>query len=83
MAYDLKYGVVNLERGDIKEDEPIFVFRAQDRLLPRVLAYYLSLCLEEGSPEVHLINIAKNYDLIIRWQHSNETKTPESAAGSV
>lgn len=83
MAHDLKYGHVTLERGDIAEDEPVFIFRAQDRLLPQVLIQYMKLCEREGSPDVHLDNIAKNYMVITEWQHAHETKTPESASGSV
>jgi hypothetical protein len=57
MAIDTKYGRVTTERGTIGEDEPVVVFRAQDELLPKVLAYYHQLCLEEGSPRHHLDGI--------------------------
>lgn len=40
MAVDGKYGRVTLEHGDIGEDEQVVVFRAQDSLLPKVLAWW-------------------------------------------
>lgn len=36
MAVDRKYGRVTLERGTIGEDEPVVVFRAQDKMLPEL-----------------------------------------------
>jgi hypothetical protein len=41
MARDAKYGEFHI-RG-IPEDEPVFVFRAQDALVPLVLAFYRDL----------------------------------------
>ena len=41
MAQDKKYGHVRI-RG-IPDDEPVFIFRAQDMLVPLVLAYYRDL----------------------------------------
>jgi len=54
MALDGKYGRVTLERGDIGEDEPVVVFRAQDALLPKVLDWYATECLKAGSPRHHV-----------------------------
>lgn len=54
MAYDRKYGKVTTEFGNIGEDEPVVVFRAQDVLLPKVLAYYHLFCMKIGSPRFHL-----------------------------
>ena len=41
MAIDAKYGKVSIK--GIPEDEPVFIFRAQDMLAPLVLAYYRDL----------------------------------------
>ena len=41
MAVDKKYG--NIRIHGIPEDEPVFVFRAQDIFVPLVLAYYRDL----------------------------------------
>jgi len=83
VAYDLKYGEVTLERGEVPKEEPVFIFRAQDKLLPEVLAFYLSICVRDGSPPVHLKNIEKNYNTIRDWQEIHFTKLPESASGEV
>ena len=45
MPYDLKYGQVTLEnQRNIADDEPVIVFRAQDRLLPKLLKVYRYFC---------------------------------------
>jgi hypothetical protein len=64
MAVDLKYGRVTTEFGTIAEDEPVFVFRAQDRLVPKVLEVYRVLCELLGSPQHHLDTIDANVELI-------------------
>lgn len=79
MAYDGKYGHVTLEHGDhIPDDEPVIVFRAKDKLLPQVLAYYHMLCMEAGSPMRHLRILAEAHQRITGWQADHQTKTPDS-----
>jgi hypothetical protein len=78
MAIDIKYGRVTTERGTIGEDEPVVVFRAQDTLLPKVLAYYLLFCVKAGSPRHHLDAIIDARDAVQAWQSHNRTKTPSS-----
>jgi hypothetical protein len=80
MAIDNKYGRVTLEHGTIGEDEPVVVFRAKDRLLPKVLAYYLLFCLKDGSPKRHIQLILDSRDKIVDWQNHNDTQTPASAS---
>lgn len=78
MAVDSKYGRVTTERGDIGEDEPVVVFRAQDRLLGKVLGYYHLFCLKAGSPRHHLDAIMDARQRVIDWQAEHRTKTPSS-----
>ena len=78
MAIDLKYGRVTLERGTIGEDEVVVVFRAQDELLPKVLAYYHLFCLKAGSPRHHLDMILNAREAVEKWQSRHKTKTPSS-----
>jgi hypothetical protein len=78
MAYDRKYGRINLEFGNIGENEPVVVFRAQDKLLPKVLAYYHLFCLKEGSPRRHLDIILNTKETVEQWQNTNRTKVPSS-----
>lgn len=79
MGYDGKYGRVTLERGTIGENEPVVVFRAQDRLLPKLLKIYKILCELAGSPQHHLDLIHESAMRVKAWQEANYTKTPESA----
>ena len=81
MAIDGKYGRVTTEFGDIGEDEPVVVFRAQDKLLPQVLAYYTMICMEAGSPRRHIDLIVDSRDRVAAWQPLEQhfTKIPESA----
>jgi hypothetical protein len=78
VATDFKYGKVTVEKGNIGDDEPVFVFRAQDELLPEVLRYYHVLCKAAGSPEHHLKGIVEARDAIVQWQERHGKKTPSS-----
>lgn len=78
MAIDPKYGKVTLEHGSIGEDEPVIVFRATDKLLPKVLAYYHMFCIREGSPRRHLNIILNARDIVVEWQRKHETRVPNS-----
>lgn len=83
MAVDGKYGRVTTEHGDIGADEPVIVFRAQDGLLPEVLAHYWDLCKEHGSPDKHLNLIHKTLDSVEWWQAmpENYVKFPPNSDG--
>jgi len=78
MAIERKYGRVTTERGTIGEDEPVVVFRAQDALLPELLAMYLHICHTAGSPQHHLDGIKKTIVEVEAWQAKNFTKIPTS-----
>lgn len=78
MARDGKYGRVTLERGTIGEDEPVVVFRAQDRLLPKVLKVYRIMCELAGSPRHHLALIDRTAATIKAWQAEHPPRTPTS-----
>lgn len=80
MAIDRKYGRVTFERpNSIGEDEPVVVFRAQDKLLPVLLEYYLDECQDAGSPPHHLTGIHEARHQIIAWQRNHFTQVPKSA----
>lgn len=78
MAIDSKYGRVILEKGTIGEDEPVVVFRAQDRTLPKLLKVYRYFCDLAGSPERHLSAIDDAAAVVKTWQENHFTKTPSS-----
>jgi hypothetical protein len=72
-----KYGQVRTERGDFPDDnEPVWLFRAKDGLLPAVLDYYMTLCEEAGSPHEHIEGIRKARDDVRKWQSQNRTQVP-------
>lgn len=77
MGRDSKYGYVITEFGTIPADEPVVVFRAQDRLVHYVLDSYDALCRAAGASEDHLSDIAEALDAVIEWQSQNLTKTPD------
>lgn len=78
MGIDGKYGRVTVERGTIGENEPVVVFRAQDRMLPYILLAYYEVCQQEGSPRHHLDRIEKTRQEVAEWQQSHFTKVPTS-----
>lgn len=80
MAIDTKYGRVTTEFGTLGEDEPVVVFRAQDRLLPKLLKVYRILCELDGSPQHHLDIIHGNAERVKAWQAENPPRTPNSDA---
>lgn len=82
MAIDKKYGRVTLEHGDIGENEPVVVFRAQDQLLPKLLMYYHLFCQKAGSPRRHLNMILNRVEEINAWQADHPTKVPDSEKSS-
>ena len=78
MGYDSKYGRVTTEHGDIAETEPVVVFRAQDRLLPKLLKVYSILCELAGSPQHHLDLIHATTMRVKQWQGMHPPRTPNS-----
>jgi hypothetical protein len=78
VAVDLKYGKVTTENGNIGDDEPVVVFRAQDELLGHVLTQYHLLCMVTGSPDHHLTGILRARKRVLEWQRDNKTKIPTS-----
>lgn len=48
MAIERKYGRVTTERGNIPAEEPVIVFRAQDKLAPVLMRMYGQLCRSHG-----------------------------------
>lgn len=81
MGIDAKYGKITVERVrkvPIGNDEPVFLFRAADELLPDVLTHYHALCQQAGSPQEHLDGIEDALDAIESWQEVNQPKVPGS-----
>ena len=43
MAIDSKYGIITTQYGYINEDEPVVIFRAQDKIALTILKIYRDL----------------------------------------
>jgi hypothetical protein len=76
MPIDRKYGRVTVERGDIGEDEPVVVFRAQDVTLPDVIDDAARRAVEAGSPQAHLDGLLAAKAKVEDWQAGHYTKIP-------
>jgi len=68
MAIDMKYGQVLLERTpkSLAENEPVIVFRAQDKLALEVVKHYAELATAQCSPE-HAALAQKTVDAFEAW----------------
>jgi len=75
---DNKYGRVLTEFGHFEEGEPLFIFRARDKLLIDVLEYYKYQCVLAKSPPRHIAGIVDVIVKVTEWQMENGTKTPDS-----
>ena len=45
MGIDAKYGQIETKKGEIPDDEPVFLIRAQDALAGAIVRYYAILYL--------------------------------------
>lgn len=77
MGVDSKYGVAVTDvegHSPIGEDEPIFIFRAQDANSVPALEAYAEKCIEKGTSSAHLEAIGSSIDNFRRWQEENRDK---------
>lgn len=72
MARDNKYGTVTTEFGSIGKNEPVVIFRAQDKLLPKLLKIYRIMCELAGTPDHHLEAIDTAAKNVKDWQAAPE-----------
>lgn len=82
MAFDSKYGQIITSSGQIPDDEPVFLFRAQDQLLPKVLMVYAEMCENAGSPPEHVSRIRQQELAVRTWQAKHHTQVPNSGMDS-
>lgn len=62
----------------IKEDEPVFVLRAQDALAPSTLEYWAKKLKEVGGDIDTANNILRFADEMRRWALENGNKIPDT-----
>lgn len=72
--YQTSGDITKLDGTPIPEEEPLFLFRAQDKLLLQLLEDYMQLCIEAGSPDQHLGSLKQTMDTIKAWQEANADK---------
>jgi hypothetical protein len=84
MALSAKYGKIAVERGSIPEDEPVFLLRGKDKLVPRLLEYYEMMCKAQGANEGQQESVIRAAEEIRRWQgeHYDSVKLPDTDNGS-
>jgi hypothetical protein len=77
MGFDLKYGRVTTERGSIGWDEPVIIFRAQDRFMLKVLKFYRWL-IEIGTGSTIMLDLLdRQANNVKAWQVTHDTKIPD------
>jgi hypothetical protein len=60
--------------NEIPNDEPLFIFRAKDRLAIRAIQCYLALCVEDNCTSEQLLGIKKMIGEFHRWAVDNPDK---------
>lgn len=84
MGYDWKYGRVTTERGDIGEDEPVFVIRARDRAaVDAIETGYINAADAHGARDELLDVVRERVQEIRDWQAANKTKVPDTVPGQI
>ena len=63
MPQESKYGAVTTERGTLKENEPVFILRAQDLLAPDAIAFYAELRKKAGDTKgaIECLRVAQKF----------------------
>jgi hypothetical protein len=76
--YQTSGTITKLDGTPIPDDEPLILFRAQDRLLSKLLDFYVDLRKQAGSSAGGIIALKQYVDKIKRWQaeNSDRTRTP-------
>lgn len=78
MASGGKFNVaLNEGHTPLAPDEPTFTFRAQDKFMPAILAFYAQLCEEEDASEEHIRSVAVVQDRTLTWQSINGCRVPD------
>lgn len=64
--------------GKIPADEPVMLFRAQDKHFTKLLSYYLLLLGKDENADVEMIRVcAEHIRLAQQWQAERGCKTPD------
>jgi hypothetical protein len=71
------YNRIQDPAGKIGEDEPVMLFRAQDRLMGEVLIKYLELLKQNGAKADIQQAVHEHINATLAWQRQHGCKTPD------
>lgn len=74
---DEKFKVEKLLGSPLQDDEPVFVFRAQDKFMAEVLVRYADMCHLGGASEAYVQAIWNHKGLVSAWQADHQIKIPD------
>lgn len=80
MAYDLKYGPIEIPGSSIGANEPVVIFRGRDKHLPKLMELYADLCSEDDDTEKHVALCERTKKDIEEYQKAYGAVTPMSAS---
>ena len=69
--------------GKIKEDEPVFLLRAKDKLAPGTLRFWANMLEEAKGDPIAIAAARKHAEVMKQWQKENGSKFPDTPAGTV
>ncbi len=75
MTSTMKEGVTSLEK--VREDEPVFVLRAQDKLAPEIVREWAYRAHVSGAPIEKVREARRIADEMEEWQVANRRKVPD------
>lgn len=71
--------ITKIDGTPLPDDEPLILFRGQDKLLPELLKHYNQLCVQAGSPPTQTQAVEERIKAIEQWQaeHPERVKVPD------
>lgn len=72
--YKTDSDITKLDGTPIPGDEPIILFRAQDKLTPQMLEVYKKLCLDAGCQPGQIESLDPMIEKFKKWQVANSDK---------
>ena len=75
--YQTKQSIYKANGELVPDDEPVLMFRAQDKLTPLVLEQYRKLLKENNPDSQALQQLDEEIDKIKKWQKTNYTRYPK------
>lgn len=73
MARDGKYGNIICEKTALLPDEPVFLLRGKDLLVPQAIRMYANRCKQAGCDPKHIDACLVRAAEIEQWQKENPT----------